>query len=152
MRFTWGVSKIRANKKSFQFSLWDSIKPLPECNDPNYIIFQFSLWDSQIIADLTIYYYLLSILFMRFYSTNKWYLQSDNFQFSLWDSFGPKLERGGTRLFQFSLWDSNIWVKPDCLLELTFNSLYEIRDKLFSCSVSFFSSFQFSLWDSIKWL
>ena len=47
--------------------LFMRFKPLPECNDPNYIIFQFSLWDSLgWIYNVFLHALILSILFMRF--------------------------------------------------------------------------------------
>ena len=119
--FTWGVSKIRANKKSFN-SLYEILLSDFDPSGENIYTFQFSLWDSKFWLVKNGLVKKLSILFMRFCN----------------------LEVGVIRIkkidFQFSLWDSLSMSEVVLLDPDAFNSLYEIRWRKWGYS-QFFNSF-----------
>ncbi len=121
----------------FQFSLWDSAMRRKERRFRVRVYFQFSLWDSPA---------------RRKRKARK---KRKFFQFSLWDSYIVR-ENGGRSVWGTfnSLYEippaPEEWLQK--LIEISFNSLYEIHlFQTLSYLVSLFI-FQFSLWDSdIHW-
>ena len=91
---------------SFQFSLWDSLRP-DQVSSQRLYNFQFSLWDSSRCFKLT--------------------TSADFFQFSLWDSATKAcLVLVPFDSFQFSLWDSQQMRIQELTYFTSFNSLCEI--------------------------